>query len=190
MRLHRPSARIPVPNASKPRARLTDYQVVQVFKFKLDSPQLSSSALANLYRVNEKTIRDIWKGRTWSRKTWHLDTSRPLQLKQPGRPKGSRDKQPRKKRDSEMRHGESSSSIFIGPSSDGLCGPALVKIGPAGGIRDPPLHWYNPLDRKSPSTPLHASMDEQLHDWGAFWRSVPTADPFRSDWVPTPLGYA
>ncbi len=50
--------------------------------------------------VSEKTVRDIWTGRTWSRETWHLDTSRNLQLKQLGRPKGCRDSQPRKQRGS------------------------------------------------------------------------------------------
>ena len=110
---------MPIP-ASKPRARLNEDQAVQIFQSKIDSPQLPSTALATLYLVDEKTIRDIWKGRTWSRETWHLDTSRAIQLKQPGRPKGRRDTQPRKKR---------ASGIFTAPSPDGLRGPDPVKTG-------------------------------------------------------------
>ena len=118
-----------MPSASKPRARLTEDQVVQIFKYKLDSPQLSSSALATHYCVGEKTVRDIWTGRTWSRQTWHLDTSRTLQLKQPGRPKGSKDAQPRKKRLKRARAmpDDVSQSSISTRGSDELSGPVSVR---------------------------------------------------------------
>ena len=228
-----PSASI----ALKPRARLTDDQVIQIFKSKLNSPRLSSTVLATLYHVNEKTVRDIWKGRTWSKETRHLDTSRPLQQKQLGRPKGRRDTQPRKRRASGILHRESSPSKSTGAFSDELSRPGLVvKIGLAGQdlgsrrnaadcdhslksmryqlsvqgyetvcadefteecsdsssswLQSDPSLWYNTVERKPPSTQRYASMDEQLHDWGVFWRSLPIADPFRSDWTTKPLEYA
>ena len=42
------------------------------------------------YQVSEKTVRDIWKGRTWLRDTFHLNSGRAalsdrLQ-RRPGRP--------------------------------------------------------------------------------------------------------
>ncbi len=54
--------------------------------------------IARTYGVSEKTVRDIWKGRTWSKETWHLDTARIVSIKRPGRPKGCKDTRPRKTR--------------------------------------------------------------------------------------------
>jgi hypothetical protein len=59
---------------------------------------LTATKAAVVYGVSEKAVRDIWKGRTWARETWRFDTSRPLQLKLVGRPKGCKDRNPRKKR--------------------------------------------------------------------------------------------
>jgi hypothetical protein len=221
---------------------LDEGQAVQIFKFKLDSPQLSSAALATIYCVSEKTVRDIWTGRTWSKTTQHLDMSRPLQ--QPGHPMRCEETRQKKKRASGMRQGESSSHILTGsssssaaarfsePSSVGLSGPHHIKtrlteqvLGPHQSESDngcwlkstrsklsmqgfetvcadqyieacssswhqsDPSLWYNTVVRNPSSVQLHASMDDQLHDWGAFWRSCPNADPFRSDWTPKPLEY-
>jgi hypothetical protein len=80
----------------KPRARLTQDQAVEIFQMKSSAP--SAVKIAVLYGVSEKTIRDIWTGRTWSRETCHLDTARTVVLKPVGRPKGRRDQKPRKKR--------------------------------------------------------------------------------------------
>jgi hypothetical protein len=56
--------------------------------------------------------------------------------------------------------------------------------------RSAPKLSYNTAERQSPSSPLHhASVDEQLHDWRAFWSSYPSADPFRCDWTPQPFEY-
>jgi hypothetical protein len=79
----------------KPRATLTEDQAVDIFKIK---SSVSSAVKVSLcYGVSEKAIRDIWRGRTWSRETCHLDTVRTVTLKQVGRPKGCKDKKPRKK---------------------------------------------------------------------------------------------
>ncbi len=85
-----------VPGPCKPRARLTEVQAVDIFKMR--SPISSAVNIAKRFGVSEKTVRDIWKGRTWSRETCHLDTSRTVVLKQVGRPKGRTDMKPRKKR--------------------------------------------------------------------------------------------
>lgn len=57
-----------------------------------------SSELARAYGVSPKTIRDIWQSRTWSHATIHLGNGQasPL-MKNVGRPKGSRDTQPRQR---------------------------------------------------------------------------------------------
>ena len=80
----------------KPQARLTEAQVVEIFKSK--QHQKRASNVAALYGINEKTVRDIWSGRTWSKETRHLEVSRPISFKQMGRPKGRRDRKQRKSR--------------------------------------------------------------------------------------------
>ena len=54
--------------------------------------------------MNEKTVRDIWNGRTWIRETFHLRVdsagaamSGRLQ-RRPGRPRGSKDTRPRRRK--------------------------------------------------------------------------------------------
>ena len=86
----------------KPRAVLTGMQAIQIFKLKpgtaLSTKSATATALARMYGVSEKTVRDIWTRRTWSRETCHLDPTRLLPLKHPGRPKGCKDTKPRKPR--------------------------------------------------------------------------------------------
>jgi hypothetical protein len=83
---------------------LLEQQVVEIFGKKLvnDSrcpgDKLSAAAVSRMYGVSDKTVRDIWRGRTWSRETQHMDPSRPLVHKQVGRPQGAKDKKPRKVR--------------------------------------------------------------------------------------------
>ena len=187
--------------ALKPRARLTEGQVIYIFKSKLSSPQLSATVLASLYRVGEKTIRDIWKSRTWSRATLHLDESRTLQFKQPGRPKGCREPQPRFQA-SGVKTDESSSEGHCGHGPDwkGLTTAAFElhrlpsdadlqptwscqlnmqgcrPVGSSSWNQSDPNLLYNPLRCKTAWTQLHTSIDEQLCDWNAFWRSCPLAD--------------
>jgi hypothetical protein len=83
--------------ACKTRTILTKQQALDIFKVRLfnDSSaaggRVGARRLAEQYLVNEKTIRDIWSGRTWYRETLHLDPRRkldPKRLKAPGRPRG------------------------------------------------------------------------------------------------------
>ena len=183
-------------NASKPRARLSEAQVVTIFQAKAADSQSTASKVAADYGVSEKAIRDIWNGRTWSRETWHLDTSRPLQLKQSGRPKGCRDSKPRKRRaGSRVELSSSTGSISElcsrqeeaqPPSSDyvtlisGLsqCSDTATCVEELSAMRKPKAAcWSLP-------TLCHASVDEQLHEWDAFWHASASADPFRDDWGP------
>ena len=62
------------------RAILTDEQAQEIFRRK-PSPHSKgrerAAALARMYGVSIKTVRDIWVGRTWYRATYHLDASKP-----------------------------------------------------------------------------------------------------------------
>ena len=89
------------------RAVLSKAQVLQIFAYKIESASVSrqtsksTAQIAKSYGVTEKAIRDIWTGRTWFRETLHLEPSRPETLerltRRPGRPKGSQDRQQRRK---------------------------------------------------------------------------------------------
>ena len=81
---------------SKARAKLTQSDALDIYNCK--GSVTSAAALSKLYGVCEKAVRDIWTGRTWSKETWHLDKSRPLQIRKMGRPLGRKDAQPRKLR--------------------------------------------------------------------------------------------
>ena len=91
------------------RAVLTKAQVLQIFDLKkerapfADKGGRSTADIAKLYGVTEKAIRDIWTARTWFRETLPLEPSRPEidgRLKrQPGRPKGSKDRTRRRKKE-------------------------------------------------------------------------------------------
>jgi hypothetical protein len=85
----------------KSHALLTDFQAVQIFMLKSKNAQpkrkTSAAQIGLLFGVCEKTIRDIWSGRTWDQETRHLDPTRAIiEHKSPGRPRGSRDSTKRK----------------------------------------------------------------------------------------------
>ena len=83
-------------DACKTRTILSKQQVFEIFMVRLtnDSSEpvhrIGARLLAEQYQVNEKTVRDIWCGRTWHRETLHLDPNRkldPSRFKAPGRPR-------------------------------------------------------------------------------------------------------
>ena len=80
----------------KTRAILTAEQAIEIFKMKLSSQpavrikNLSACKVAFAYGVSEKTVRDIWKGRTWLRETMHFDPAHIVMAarrRPPGRPR-------------------------------------------------------------------------------------------------------
>jgi hypothetical protein len=87
----------------KPRAVLTKEQVIDIFKLsKVSSSgkiRPSAVSVAKDFNVSEKTIRDIWCGRTWHEETLPLDTNRrPRKVVKTGRPLGRKDSAPRRRR--------------------------------------------------------------------------------------------
>ena len=87
---------------AKPRAILTRDQAIAIFQLRptSESPSTTRASfmVARAYSVSEKTVRDIWRGRTWHRETVHLDPMRPARPEvSPGRPLGRKDSMPRRK---------------------------------------------------------------------------------------------
>ena len=87
------------------RAILTEQQAVEIFKWQSTDEILTmvcrSSFIAKKFGISEKTVRDIWKQRTWAHATCSLggktDTATKVE-KKIGRPKGSKDSRPRKQK--------------------------------------------------------------------------------------------
>ena len=86
---------------AKPRAVLTKEQAIDIFRLSASGYTTASgptaTSVARAFGVSEKTIRDIWKGRTWCDETLPLDSSRqPKPRKKTGRPMGRKDSAPRR----------------------------------------------------------------------------------------------
>jgi hypothetical protein len=197
-------------SALKTRAKLSVDQVIEIFHTK--GTALNSAAnIATLYGVSEKTVRDIWKGRTWCDETWHLDTTRVLQTKRIGRPKGCRDSKPRKqKTDGKDEIFSLAPDLHLGEASKSV--DQNRKVDETSGRMDRVLGLYLPSDVKDDLTVAHLisasdsppqsfassplpssgavqSVDQQLHEWGqALWLDLERADPFRKDWNPQQEG--
>ncbi len=70
----------------KTRAKLSVEQVIEIFSIKDTLPASSAADIARRFGVSDKTVRDIWSGRTWCGETWHLDTTRVVEPRNIGRP--------------------------------------------------------------------------------------------------------
>ena len=169
---------------------LTSTQAVQIYNLKATAhcesktnPKLPTASIAKLFGISPKTVRDIWKGRTWYRQTLALEHSRPdaaeRLARRSGRPKGSKDKQQRTRR--QVKEDSSASSKAKAPpptdvsatgtecpgkfdqavASETLCPAKYVAIiqssSPANGAKEEIPHW------------LEAT-------------SLGSTDPFHDDW--------
>jgi hypothetical protein len=80
-------------------AKLTAQQAVEIYRLKdvTSNAKKKTSLLVKHFGVSRKAIRDIWRGRTWGQETQHLDADgKPVVSKPIGRPKGAKDKKPRR----------------------------------------------------------------------------------------------
>ena len=88
---------------------LTAIQAMDIFRLKAESalglksdaiPRSNAKRVAKLYGISSKTVKDIWMGKTWYRATHFLDPNRADAIqrlgKRPGRPKGAKDRKPRR----------------------------------------------------------------------------------------------
>ena len=150
--------------------------------FKIKGGLMSATQLGKLYEVSEKTIRDIWTGRTWVRETWRLDTSRSIPVKKIGRPKGRKDNKPRKRKeqktgDKEKICAENFESL---PITDKADQPGMTYVNFL--LNSYPVSEKGPFSKKGIYI-LFKSVDDELHEWAEqSWCSPLFTDPFRRDW--------
>jgi hypothetical protein len=175
---------MPSTNLPRPRAVLSKVQAIEIFQIKLaadDSmiPSPSAECVAVTFGISEKTVRDIWKGRTWARETYHLDPTRPvLEKKGFGRLQGSEDSMPRN-----VSWHLNAGLARRRPNSIKQAPPFLethIKHNnPSGCVQR--FHVGHVSQQQSATT---YSVDYQLHEW-TMGISSPSllVDPFQSDWV-------
>ena len=170
---------------SKPGVKLSPAEVLCIFKKKGASS--TASAVSRFYGVSEKTIRDIWNGRTWAKETWHLDTSRILCIKLAGRPKGRKDSRPRKKRSDQHQatsvsdpDSQTSFSCTLPlASSKSYTGLSRKICNPVASNSHNPPHKSSNIGERG-----HHTLDDQLFYWTLAAVDDPRkADPFLEDWA-------
>ena len=157
------------------RTILNENNARQIFKLKYNngfaSTHSASVHWATAYHVSSKTIRDIWKGRTWLQATFDLwaEEDRPS-LKSVGRPKGKKDSKPRKRFQPVARHSEAEQ-----PQNIDLC----VQMYPPASLptTDYPVRPIPPR----PGLAMHATLDHILQQGfttSTPWTSSPSSSPF------------
>ncbi len=92
-----------MPRSQKRRAILTEQQAIEIFEFRSEISMSMivsrASVVAKRYGVNERTVRDIWKQRTWTHATCSFaECASPMATRKKGRPLGSKDVRPRKQK--------------------------------------------------------------------------------------------
>ena len=172
----------PFPKATaKPRARLTENDVINIFSCKQSSMQ--ATTVANMYGMSEKAIRDIWTARTWARETWHLEPSRTLVLKQAGRPRGSTDSRPRQKK--QLMHLFKEVSIKQAQAGDqpfaDHCEPTTISAANIYYFQAPKIDQQ--CDSGDTEGSCLQSLDEQLDGWDSGVCVPDNSDPFEDDWA-------
>ena len=195
-------------SALRTRAKLCEAQVIEIFQLKKSSStsSVSTAALvAKSYEISEKAVRDIWAGRTWTKETSHLDTTRILFQKRIGRPKGCRDSRPRTAKagrkklshvDSErpgcveLRYNPAErlgKKVEVPAFKNKSASSSVSTVEPDQtnllSIMPTVPHSLTPKALPSPSNGVPSSVDQQLHEWTpAFWIEDDSADPFHADW--------
>ena len=163
----------------KPRAVLNEQQAVEIFHVKLAASCPSAVRIAALFGISEKAVRDIWKGRTWSRETHHLDPARPMQIKKAcGRPRGAKDSRPRNMSRRWV------SGVLSTPSIQ-ACRLSATGIRSIDASQtNEPSQGFQDNHTSHRRNVAFDSVDYQLHEWSE-GTSNPSAlvDPFRLDWV-------
>lgn len=199
----------------KPRAVLNEQQALEIFALRprSDSRKLAASYVGARFGVNEKTVRDIWVGRTWSRATILLRESdenlsaKFLAPSKLGRPKGSKDTRPRDFRarsghaegsscsrrpliSSTSQNGRSNSNSTLdltraGKNKSKLYITSQLSRQASRCLKAHPIQTIDSVHKAAAETLL--SIDDMLHFW-AQSASMSThatiaEDPFGQDWA-------
>jgi hypothetical protein len=136
---------------------------------------VSPTVVSNLYGVNEKTVRDIWSGRTWSKEIrLHLDPSRAAVSADPSRCQGVTFK-------IDPTQAEENSSVDdIGRANDHFRDGAITLYSSSNTWFRSQEHSQDSLTRsmaskvhegEQPVSSCVISIDEQLYEWErrGFW---------------------
>ena len=184
---------------SRPRATLDKNKAICIFKCRYTVH--CAPKLARIFGVSVKTIRDIWRGRTWAADTWHLDENRTcsFEYKQVGRPKGSKDTKPRQRRQTSQRGNvnlqyskpiDETVNAYLTPLRDNsnffTSAEAVTnqfRLHANGDL----VTSFSPHASQSNHHLLSAQnaridLDEQLLKWENEFKILVT-DPFEKDWV-------
>ena len=153
--------------AGKHPGRLTQSQVQRIYLAK--KPGIRATKIAGSFGVNEKTVRDIWSGRTWSKETLHLSDGVSKSSGSPYRmikPKGTI-----------LKVQLATDHQALRPDQNHDRGYE-IKFENIGQRYDEREHSFDPG---------FTSVDEQLWKWDeAIWFDLCSSDPFKLDWKPRP----
>ena len=159
-------------SGSHGRAILTGGQAQAIFGFRPQALSIHrdrASTLSRMYGVSVKTVRDIWKGRTWYRETYHLDPSKAPMIdrlmKKAGRPKGVKDSKPRAKKEASDEYIFGISSETVTTADPGICNRDCTSYS---------LDTWNGVKQEllgdTPCSDAHSALlQDPFHDDWAYW---------------------
>ena len=158
--------------AGKHRGRLTGSEVQSIYLAK--KPGNRATKIAGSFGVNEKTVRDIWSGRTWAKETLHLrqgDSER----------SGSLSGVIERKQAKGILTIQLSTDLHSLHPDQNRDRRNEIKIENIG-------QCYGGLEHLT--DPDIISIDDQLWTWDeAIWCDLRSSDPFKFDWKPKPCAY-
>ena len=177
-------------------------QVLEIFKRKMcddvrsaDGKTQHSLPDANKvgkeFGVSAKAVRDIWTSRTWYRETLPLDPARPdaqeRLSKQVGRPKGSKDRKPRRQRETAIIANTPISlpQITVEPTTQFMQRIVTVrdssKAGITGNMKDGSDQSMI-ASRSFLDASIFSGLDVSMPGNSKHFGCVEFSDPFHDDW--------
>ena len=178
-------------------------KVHDIFRLKMQRPssakcKSSANSVAKIFGVSPKTVRDIWKGRTWYRTTHQLEPNRAdaaeRLTKHAGRPRGVKDSKPRVRKQMlvKFEEAETATAIYSGNSFTGK----ISNNSPASS-RTMPEHTFDfPMftdDHRIEEHVSHTMFDKSVSNIAAAGTAFQSCrgfdfqiasciDPFHDDW--------
>ena len=151
--------------AARHRGRLTGPEVQSIYLAKKQG--IRATKIAGSFGVNEKTVRDIWSGRTWAKETLH-------------RSHGDSERSGSLSRVFERRQAKGTLMVQLATDQN-RDRRTEIKIENIG-------QCYGGLEHLT--DPDIISIDDQLWTWDeAIWCDLRSSDPFKLDWKPKPCAY-
>ena len=146
--------------AARHRGRLTGPEVQSIYLAKKQG--IRATKIAGSFGVNEKTVRDIWSGRTWAKETLH-------------RSHGDSERSGSLSRVFERRQAKGTLMVQLATDQN-RDRRTEIKI--------------ENIGLEHLTDPDFISIDDQLWTWDeAIWCDLRSSDPFKLDWKPNPCAY-